>query len=191
MKTLKTLRGKFAAFTLIELLVVISIIAVLASLALPAITGALVKGQVTQSTSNFRQLYLASHSCYLDGQVAGTNMGFPGFAGSVAAWSNQLVPAYLSSNSFGNSYFVKQTNTPTVWAVTEVDSNNNAMIGIGLAVTAGTPATATYTAGAPYNGKGGSIVTSQGAAINISGPSTTINVTLANGGVSCVSSNIQ
>ena len=56
MKPLVTPGRRMAAFTLIELLVVISIIAVLASLALPAITGALVKGQITQTTSNYRQL---------------------------------------------------------------------------------------------------------------------------------------
>jgi prepilin-type N-terminal cleavage/methylation domain-containing protein len=192
MKTLKTLRGKFAAFTLIELLVVISIIAVLAALALPAITGALLKGQVIQTTSNLRQLYLASHTAYLDGQIAGTNTGFPGNSGgTVAAWSNVLVPAYLSSNAFNNCYYVKQTSAPTVYAVSESDSNNNVMLSVGLTVAAATPATAVYFAGAPYGGKGGCIVTSQGSAITISGASNLVNANLANNGVSCVSSNIQ
>ena len=191
MKTLKTLRGKFAAFTLIELLVVISIIAVLAALALPAITGALVKGQVTSATSNLRQLYLASHSAYLDGQVAGVNTGFPGNSGgSIASWSNVLVPAYLSSNAFNNSFYVKQTNAPTVYAVTEADSNNNIMLSVGLTVTPATPATASY-APTPFSGKGGSVVTSQGSAISISGAANLINTNLANNGVSCVSSNIN
>jgi prepilin-type N-terminal cleavage/methylation domain-containing protein len=178
MKTLKTLRGKFAAFTLIELLVVISIIAVLAALALPAITGALVKGQVTQTTSNLRQLYLASHSCFLDGQVAGTNTGFPEYYSSIANWSNALAPSYLSSNAFSTSLSTKGSNA-VVYSVSETDSNNNVMLSQGLTITAGTPATATYNAGAPFNGKGGSIVTSQGSAVSISGATNLINAALS------------
>jgi prepilin-type N-terminal cleavage/methylation domain-containing protein len=188
MKTLKTLRGKFAAFTLIELLVVISIIAVLASLALPAITGALVKGQITQTTSNMRQLYLASHSCYLDGQVAGTNTGFPEYYASIATWSNALAPAYLSSNAFANSLATKGSNA-LVYAVSETDSNNNVMLSQGLTLSGTTPATGTYSAGAPFNGKGGAVVTSQGSAISISGSTNTINAALSQ--VSLVSSNLN
>jgi prepilin-type N-terminal cleavage/methylation domain-containing protein len=44
------------AFTLIELLVVISIIAVLAALAVPALTQALTKGQMTGTMNNARQM---------------------------------------------------------------------------------------------------------------------------------------
>jgi len=49
-----------SAFTLIEMLVVISIIAVLAAFAVPALTSALTKGQMTGTLSNCRQLYLAA-----------------------------------------------------------------------------------------------------------------------------------
>lgn len=48
-----------SAFTLIELLVVIAIIAILAAFAVPALTKALAKGQMTGTTNNARQLYLA------------------------------------------------------------------------------------------------------------------------------------
>jgi len=180
MKTLKTLRDKFAAFTLIELLIVLSTIAVLASLALPAITGALVKGQITQTTSNLRQLYLASHSSWLDGQVAGTNTGFPKYYTTVADWSNALVPAYMSSNAFANSLATKGINA-SVYPVAENDATNAIMLAAGFTLTAGTtyPATGTYATGLPFNGKGGSIVTSQGAAISISGSTNTINSALS------------
>jgi prepilin-type N-terminal cleavage/methylation domain-containing protein len=75
MKLLKRLR----AFTLIELLVVISIIAILASLALPAITGALARGQMTQSLSNMKQLHLVAQQIANDGTTSGdTNFAWPG-----------------------------------------------------------------------------------------------------------------
>ena len=46
------------AFTLIELLVVIAIIALLAAILAPAVTKALLKGQVTQTMSNGRNLFV-------------------------------------------------------------------------------------------------------------------------------------
>jgi prepilin-type N-terminal cleavage/methylation domain-containing protein len=66
-------------FTLIELLVVISIIAVLASLAVPAVTSALVKGQLVQAMNNARQIHLATMSMATDGVSTGdSNLGWPG-----------------------------------------------------------------------------------------------------------------
>ena len=103
MKLLKRL----TAFTLIELLVVISIIAVLASLALPAITGALVRGQATQTLSNARQLYISTFNMALDGTTTGdTNLGWPGDCGTSnntawSPWASTLVGGgYMSSNDF-------------------------------------------------------------------------------------------
>ena len=59
---MKPLHRSLRGFTLIELLVVISIIAILASLALPAITGALSRGQMTQTLSNMKHLLESSGS---------------------------------------------------------------------------------------------------------------------------------
>src|SRR4029077_4252087 len=56
-----------SAFTLIEMLVVISIIAVLAAFAVPALTSALTRGQMTGTLNNGRQLYLAGQQMALDG----------------------------------------------------------------------------------------------------------------------------
>ncbi len=92
-----------SGFTLIELLVVISIIAILASLALPAITGAMVRGQMTQTLSNMKQLHLASQQMALDATTTGdTNLGWPGdTGGSWAGWATNMVSGnYMSTNDF-------------------------------------------------------------------------------------------
>jgi len=100
MKFLNRLR----AFTLIELLVVISIIAILAALALPAITGALTRGQATQTMSNARQLYVATFNMAADGQTTGdTTLQWPGDAtpSTWATWADALTTGgYLSTNDF-------------------------------------------------------------------------------------------
>ena len=68
-----------SAFTLIEMLVVISIIAVLAAFAVPALTSALTKGQMTGTMNNGRQLYLAAQQMALDGAAnSDPNLVWPG-----------------------------------------------------------------------------------------------------------------
>lgn len=75
-----------AAFTLIELLVVISIIAILAALAVPALTQALTKGQMTGTMNNARQLYLAGFQMATDGTTnANPNFSWPGDDASLNA----------------------------------------------------------------------------------------------------------
>ena len=94
---------KQSAFTLLELLVVISIIAIMASLALPHIMRALTKGQMLQTLSNERQLYLATQSMAMDATTTGaTNMGWPGdnTSPSFSAWSTALCSGDLSVHDF-------------------------------------------------------------------------------------------
>ena len=98
------------AFTLIELLVVISIIAILASLAIPAVTGALVRGQMTQTLNNARQLHMATQTMSIDTTTAGgdgvswtysTNTN----ALTVQAFSQALVDGrYLTANDLRKMY---------------------------------------------------------------------------------------
>jgi prepilin-type N-terminal cleavage/methylation domain-containing protein len=67
------------AFTLIELLVVIAIIATIAAFAVPALTSALTKGQMTGTVNNARQLYLAGYQMALDGASnSDANLAWPG-----------------------------------------------------------------------------------------------------------------
>jgi prepilin-type N-terminal cleavage/methylation domain-containing protein len=88
-----------SAFTLIEMLVVISIIAVLAAFAVPALTSALTKGQMTGTLNNGRQLYLAAQQMALDGAAnSDPTLVWPGDD-----------PAILSVNNYcdrlvGNDY---------------------------------------------------------------------------------------
>jgi len=103
--------NRLRAFTLIELLVVISIIAILAALALPAITGALTRGQASQTMSNARQLYVATFNMAADGQTTGdTSLQWPGDAtpATWATWADALTTGgYLSTNDF-NKMLVAQ-----------------------------------------------------------------------------------
>jgi prepilin-type N-terminal cleavage/methylation domain-containing protein len=74
-----------SAFTLIEMLVVISIIAVLAAFAVPALTSALTKGQMTGTLNNGRQLYLAAQQMALDGAAnSAPNLCWPGDDATIA-----------------------------------------------------------------------------------------------------------
>ena len=73
------LRQRVSAFTLIELLVVIAIIATIAAFAVPALTSALTKGQMTGTVNNARQLYLAGYQMALDGSTnSDPNLAWPG-----------------------------------------------------------------------------------------------------------------
>jgi prepilin-type N-terminal cleavage/methylation domain-containing protein len=79
-------RKSSAAFTLIEMLVVIAIIAVLAAFAVPALTNALARGQMTGTMNNARQLYLATFQMATDGATnSDPNLSWPGDDTTLAA----------------------------------------------------------------------------------------------------------
>jgi prepilin-type N-terminal cleavage/methylation domain-containing protein len=127
-----------SAFTLIEMLVVISIIAVLAAFAVPALTSALTKGQMTGTLNNGRQLYLAAQQMALDGAAnSDPALVWPGddaAIGTVTDYCNRL---------FANDYLKpgdlqKLLNAPGTSATVTV---NAAVPPAGPTVTlAGTPA---------------------------------------------------
>lgn len=72
-------RKNRAAFTLIEMLVVIAIILTILGFALPAITGAQTRAQLTQTLSNARQIYLSAFAMATDGtQTGDAKYGWPG-----------------------------------------------------------------------------------------------------------------
>lgn len=101
----RSLRG----FTLIELLVVISIIAILASLAIPAISSALVRGQMTQTLNNARQLTIATQTMSMDTTTAGGGaswtMGSDGQMLTVGTFSQELMSGkYLTESDLRKMY---------------------------------------------------------------------------------------
>jgi len=112
---MKKLKASLLAFTLIELLVVISIIAILASLAIPAVTSALVRGQMTQTLSNMRELHKVAYSMSLDASTTGdTNLGWPGDLPSKtwAGWVTNAVPGYLKTNDMAKMLSAQGITVP-------------------------------------------------------------------------------
>lgn len=88
-----------SAFTLIEMLVVISIIAILAAFAVPALTSALTKGQMTGTMNNARQLFLAAQQMSLDGTTnSDPNYGWPG------SYTNDTTLQNYASRLYTNGY---------------------------------------------------------------------------------------
>jgi prepilin-type N-terminal cleavage/methylation domain-containing protein len=106
---MKSLRRSLRAFTLIELLVVISIIAILASLAIPAVSSALVRGQMTQTLNNARQLTLATQTMSIDTTTAGSGaswtIGIDGSPLTVSTFSQELITGkYLTDSDLRKIY---------------------------------------------------------------------------------------
>lgn len=78
--------------------IVITVVAVMAALALPAITGALEKGKLTQQMSNGRQVYFLLQSASLNATAEGSND--KGFPADIKADSMQQVCDSLVSKGY-------------------------------------------------------------------------------------------
>jgi prepilin-type N-terminal cleavage/methylation domain-containing protein len=110
----RSLRG----FTLIEILVVISIIAILASLAIPAISSALVRGQMTQTLNNARQLTIATQTMSMDTTTAGGGtawtMGSDGQVLTVDTFTQELMAnKYLTVSDLRKIFAAQGVIVPT------------------------------------------------------------------------------
>lgn len=170
-------RNSSAGFTLIEMLVVIAIIAVLAAFAVPALTQALTRGQLTGTMNNARQLYLATFQMATDGSTnSDTNLSWPGddatisTGASLQAFCEKLVQNdYLKAGDLqkiltapgANCAVTATTTTPPavtltgisalkVYKIKEADPANTIFAVSSNYVYNTTPATAT----APYGDKG-------------------------------------
>ena len=122
---------RLTAFTLIELLVVISIIAILASLSLPAITGALARGQMTQTMSNMKQLHLVAQQIALDGSTTGdTNLAWPGDLPTKtwAAWSGIVTNGYMTLADLAKMCSAPPITASTNTVLTSVAGTSRALV---------------------------------------------------------------
>jgi prepilin-type N-terminal cleavage/methylation domain-containing protein len=101
------------AFTLIELLVVIAIIATIATFAVPALTNALTRGQMTGTMNNARQLYLAGYQMALDGTTnSDANLAWPGDYASGVTTLKDYAQKLVQNDYLKASDFAKLLSAP-------------------------------------------------------------------------------
>src|SRR5438105_6050857 len=128
-----------SAFTLIEMLVVISIIAVLAAFAVPALTSALTKGQMTGTMNNGRQLYLAAQQMSLDGSAnSDPTLSWPGDASPAITKNSEFLSQLTANNYLKGGDVQKLMNAPgaNYTITTATDANGTTTV----TAVAGTPA---------------------------------------------------
>jgi len=115
---MKNLTRSLKAFTLIELLVVISIIAILASLAIPAVSSALTRGQMTQTLNNARQLTLATQTMSIDTTAAGSGVSW------TTGTNNETLAVPGFSQALMDGKYLTGTDLQKIYAAPGVVVNN-------------------------------------------------------------------
>ena len=132
------------AFTLIELLVVIAIIAALAAFAVPALTSALTRGQMTGTLNNVRQFYLAGYQMALDGSSnSDPALSWPGDDQN-AALDLKLYCAKLIKNDYLKAGDLTKLLSAPGAACTITATGPDATGDYTIAYSAGTPALKIY-----------------------------------------------
>ena len=132
------------AFTLIELLVVIAIIAALAAFAVPALTSALTRGQMTGTLNNVRQFYLAGYQMALDGSSnSDPTLSWPGDDQN-AALDLKLYCAKLVKNDYLKAGDLTKLLSAPGAACTVTATGPDASGDYTITYAAGTPALKVY-----------------------------------------------
>ena len=115
-----------SAFTFIELLVVIAIIAILAAFAVPALTKALNKAQMTGTMNNARQLYIAQLQMANDGAAMGdATSAWPGDLPSVPATLMEYLNVLIGKGYLTGADAIKLMNAPGASYTATVTPNAN------------------------------------------------------------------
>lgn len=123
------MKKNHAAFTLIELLVVIAIIATIAAFAVPALTSALTKGQMTGTMNNARQLYLAGYQMALDGSAnADANLAWPGDYSSGVTTLKDYVEKLVQNDYLKASDLAKILSAPGATCATSSGSGSSTTV---------------------------------------------------------------
>jgi prepilin-type N-terminal cleavage/methylation domain-containing protein len=128
-------KQNLSGFTLIEMLVVIAIIATIAAFAVPALTSALTKGQMTGTMNNARQLYLAGYQMALDGAAnSDGNLAWPGDYASGVATLEDYVEKLVQNDYLKTSDLPKILTAPGAACTATQDAStppNVALTGTG------------------------------------------------------------
>jgi prepilin-type N-terminal cleavage/methylation domain-containing protein len=136
---------KTKAFTLIELLVVIAIIAALAAFAVPALTSALTRGQMTGTLNNARQFYLAGYQMALDGSSnSDPALSWPGDDQNAATLNLKTYCAKLVKNDYLKAGDLTKLLSAPGAACTVTATTDSSTGDVTIAYAAGTPALKVY-----------------------------------------------